>query len=249
MKPLRILGFVAALSLSGGAAHAAPILTLTVSAMGTQSNQTAPRDAQDAFLASLQPGYITETFDGHSAGTQLMSFATSVGDLTMAGAGSSSGACSGSLGGCGAGLAILNAGNSPFSGRFATSGSNWLDSFDATHVVFEPKAGVNAVGFFINDPNDAGGRFSFTLADSEVSLDFGNIFGGRLSNGRLLYLTFFASQDISSLSIYSNDRNDGFGIDDVTIGRTQVTVPEPGALALLGLGLAGSGLIRRRRTR
>jgi hypothetical protein len=46
--------------------------------------------------------------------------------------------------------------------------------------LFEPKAGVNAVGFFINDPNDSGGRFSFTLADSEVSLDFGSIFGGGL---------------------------------------------------------------------
>jgi hypothetical protein len=40
----------------------------------------------------------------------------------------------------------------------------------------------------------------------------------------------------------ANASNDGYGIDDVTVGR----VPEPGTLALLGLGLLGVGLMRRR---
>jgi hypothetical protein len=236
----------AALLLIGNVASAAPILTLTVSPVGTQANQTAPRDAQDAFLASLEPGYMTETFEGYAAGTQQLTLNTSVGAFTMASAGTG-GACTNSLGGCNAGLAILNSSITPFSGRFATSGNNWLDSFDARHVMFAPNAGVNAIGFFINDPHDAGGRFTFTMSDSEVTIDLGRILGGALSNGRLFYLTYFASEDINSVSIYSNNQNDGFGIDDVTIGRKAMPVPEPGSLALLGMGLIGFVMMRRAR--
>jgi hypothetical protein len=85
------------------------------------------------------------------------------------------------------------------------------------------------------------------LGSGTVEVDFGSIFGGSLSNGRVFYLTFSSSEDITGLTIFANNSNDGFGIDDVTIGRLAARVPEPGSLALLGLGLLGMGLARRRR--
>lgn len=40
--------------------------------------------------------------------------------------------------------------------------------------------------------------------------------------------------------------NDGYGLDNVAFGSA-VAVPEPGTLAMLGVGLAGLGFLRRRR--
>ena len=238
-----LLGLIAAGSLlASGTALAGPI-SFTMSPVGTSSNLSAPRAAEQAFLATLVSGVVTEDFEGFDAPTQGTPIGTAVGSFSMDVPGSG-GLCSGSLGGCGAGVAILDSGSSVFNGRFNTTvgGSNWLDSFDAQEFHFTPNAGINSIGFYITDPNDAGGRFTFNTATGTESVDFGSIFGGGLSNGRAFYLTFTSSDEITGLTIYSNNRDDGFGIDDVTIG-----VPEPGTLALLGMGLLGAGLARRRR--
>ncbi len=232
----------------GAAAHAAPIINYTVSAPGTSGNTSAPDAAEALFLGSLGAGAVTENFDNFTAGTQQGTFSTSVGDFTMAVAGSN-GLCTGNygtFGGCDNGLVILDSGTTPFNGRFATSPDNWLDSFDARELHFAPIAGVNAIGMFISDPNDAGGRFQFTLSSGDlIDGDLGRLLGNSaISNGRLYYVTFTSSHDITRLSIITHNRDDGFGIDDVTVAR----VPEPGTLALLGLGLLGAGAMRRRRT-
>jgi hypothetical protein len=230
--------------MASGVAQAAPVVSFTLSSPGSQSSQAAPRSAESDFIASLLPGYVTETFENFAVGTQGSPFGTAVGTFTQVTAGYG-GACEGELLGCGGGVAILDAGTSPFSGRFNTTdgGTKWLDSFDSMEFLFSPNEGVNAVGFYITDPNDSGGRFAFKMASGEVSIDFGKIFGNTgLSNGRLFYLTFVSSEDITGLTILSNNRDDGFGVDDVTVGR----VPEPGTLALLGLGLLGVAAMRRR---
>lgn len=43
----------------------------------------------------------------------------------------------------------------------------------------------------------------------------------------------------------TTDNNDGFKIDNLTVSYTGSTAPEPASLSLIGLGLAGLGLVRR----
>lgn len=226
--------------LFAGAAQAAAV-TFTVSAEGL----LVSRAAETAFLASLGTHRSTETFEGFVAGSQGKPLeSASVGSFSMDWAGSG-GACVGKLGGCAAGAAILNSTNSPFGGRFNTTpgGTRWLDSFDARIFTFSPLDNVNSIGFFLTDANDAGGRYDLEVNSDLGTISFDDIFGGGLSNGRVFYLAFTSASAITGITIFSNSSADGFGIDNVTVGQ----VPEPGTVALLGLGLLAAGALRRRR--
>lgn len=240
MKTYTKLFSVGLLAVGVATANAAPVLK--ISGEGA-ANANA---AQASFLSTLQPGYAPpEDFESYDVATdfndQMTSFATSVGtfDVTQPAFNSPTDSCNDEGFQCGAGLAVLNADETPFNGRFATSPSQWLDSMDAQSVKFTPDADNNAVGFFMTDPNDAGGRFSIDGFD----FAFSDVFGKSLGSGGLFYISLYDGEGLDSFEIHSNDPNDGYGIDDVTVGR----VPEPGTLALLGLGLAGLGFSYRRR--
>jgi len=235
---MRKLAFTLATGiLISGAANlnAAPILN--ISSEGLVASQAA----ETAFLGTLAAGFLTETFDaGYIVGSQSLTInsVAGVGSFTMNTAGSG-GDCDASGYSCAAGLAVLDTPNSPFSGRFDVSPDNWLDSMDAQKMTISPVAGFTAMGFYMTDPNDAGGRFSI----GGVDFSFADIFGASLGSGEVYYLTIYDSEGLGDLSIHANDASDGFGLDNVTVGK----VPEPGTLALFGLGLLGLGVARKRR--
>lgn len=219
-------------------ASAAPMLSISV------QGDAAAGQAEDDFLASLNGGYITEDFDSgsYTPGVQspTINSVAGVGSFTRVTSGSG-GLCGSGSYNCNDGLAILDGGTTPFSGRYPVSGDNWLDSMDATEMRISPAAGYNAMGFFMTDPNDSGGRFSI----SGVDFDFDDIFGSALGNGSLFYITLIDTAGLGDVSIFSNNPDDGYGLDNVTVGT--VAVPEPGTVALFGLGLVGIFLARSRK--
>ena len=66
------------------------------------------------------------------------------------------------------------------------------------------------------------------------------------SNGTLLYTTIISDIAISdaTLTFGIDLPKNGWGIDDVKVG----VVAEPATIALMGLGLLGLGLVRRKKT-
>lgn len=238
------IAFVSALSIA--TANAA-LIDVSVSGPGK-----AAAEAAEAQFFSYLTSSTTETFEGFTAASnstgQSSVINTSVGKFEQLAAGSNgSAACNDDGFSCTAGLAVLNAASSPFGGRFPmpheTDNKNWLDSMDSREMKFSIAGMYKAVGFYITDPNDVGGLFDIVFEDqSAVTYNMNDIFTGAQSNGAAYYLGFTSDVAIASLVFRSNHNNDGFGIDNVTIGK----VPEPGTLALLGLGLMGISLVRRR---
>jgi len=239
-------------------AHAAPISTW-VSSIGSAANQSGPAASRDDFLSMLEPGYVTEGFDTLAAGSRHGQATTSVGTFTqeIAGVG---GACTTLPGGCDGGLAVLDASTSPYRDRYAISQSNWLDNAGTRLLRIDPLAGTNAIGFFATDLGDNLLNIEFSIETASGVFNLGNVFEDLLPNAGLRYIAFAADEDIQSLWINTNHDQEGYGIDDVTVGRLAglglptiasfsitTEAPAPGSLALMAFGALGIVALRRRR--
>jgi len=193
----------------------------------------------------------TENFDTTTAGT-VVSSGDTVGGITFTHA----------IGG-GIELAVTDGdqfgGGGPFS---TTSGANFLGTTDFDTLVGgdDPTmsfAASNAIGLYIITPNVdpdvdifdndlalvvGGTEALLTLADVQTSFT--------LSDGSDVYFLGIVDtmSTFTSASIVTDSYALGaifFNVDDIVTAVAQV--PEPGTLAIFGLGLAGLGLARRRR--
>ncbi len=205
--------------------------------------------------------HVTEGFEGFTGSQQSGSFSTNVGTFSASGGASGQSCDYEDTFSCGRGLGIVDMNDTELvesDGKGAETywgrspkpdgeGNNvYLDSLDHEGMVFALNEGFNAVGFFLTDPNDAGGRLDINVSGGDAfSEDIDDIIGGGQSDNTVWYLSFFStSGDIESLT-FSGTQGDGIGIDNVTTAR----VPEPGVMALLGVGLVGLAAATRRRQR
>ncbi len=118
-------------------------------------------------------------------------------------------------------------------------------------VTFSFAAPVDAFGFYVNGLQTnlvsqqtieyVDGSSATQIIDFPSAIDGGGAFVGFIDFGQL----------ISSVTF--NATNDILGFDDLRFGRSEnnpgnpVNVPEPGSIALLGLGLLGLGFARKRK--
>ncbi len=227
------LGFVALL---GASAEAIPVVSVSAEGLA------AANAAQAAFLSGLGAS-TTESFETYAV-DYYPALVTPVGTFSQVVAGNDEPLCSPH---CSDGLWVLDAANSPAWGRFATDGDQWLDTNDSQETLWTaPLSLPTRIGFFINDPDDAGGDFKLRAWNGlGVSSSLIDLVPDDQSSGRVFYVTISDPQGLKEIRIFSNDKNDGLGIDEFTADNP--SVPEPGTLSLLGAGLFAAALRARHR--
>ena len=186
--------------------------------------------AQASFLSKLI-GVGTETFEGFGTTTAPL-------DLTFPGAGTATLSGSGSVW-------ATSPGSTNGIGRYATSGSRYWDTGSLFTITFTNP--IAAFGFYGIDIGDYNGQVTLTTSHGDV-FNIGNTVNG-LGGSVLFWGIIDVEKPFSSLTFGNTAAgSDYFAFDDMTIGTAQqvvTEVPEPGMLALLGIGL-GAGILRRR---
>lgn len=194
--------------------------------------------ARTNFLASLSASVGTEDFEGIASGAVVplaLSFPGTSGSITA------------TLTGGGG-----NVRSSGGAGRFATSGSQFLETDSGGDFNIEFSDPVAAFGFFGTDIGDFGGNLILTLTNGTTEMV--TIDTDTEPNGSLLFWGFRDDTNTyTNIAFTNTGSGDVFGFDDMTVGDpTQVlppTIPEPNAfIALSMIALCGGARRWRERT-
>jgi hypothetical protein len=215
-----ILALAAAAALALAApAFAVPDVKVKVSNIGDASDKSTPGKSEERFLNSLEAGYASEDFEGFEGGSRHQSLDTAAGTFTQQVAGKG-GLCRNLPGGCNGGVSILDVPDSPYDDRYAISGDKWLDNAGTRLLRFTPIGGINSIGFFATDLGDPNKQIDVKISVDGEMVDISHLlFGVEAPNAGLRYITFRSKKDIDELWIQTNENKEGYGIDDITVGR------------------------------
>lgn len=203
----------------------------TVAATSARAEFTVFDDRTEFLAATLQTA--TESFDGWVKDTGFHTNAVDVGAFTLSmtpGAGT-----------------IYNLIDAPPQKSNSTNinGTTHLMVFTDTGIdlTFSFDQPITAFGADFKGINDEFERTQFSADGSFITVP------GEPVNLQLTFFGFTSDTPFDSLTFHGV-RNDIYGIDDVTFGTALrvPAVPEPGTMAMLGLGLAGVAMARRRAT-
>lgn len=227
------------------AAMAASPLTAQTTFRGQTLNPAetvsgAALTARNSFLGALSASVATNDFESLTLGAtapQILNFGFA-GNATLNGSGE----------------VVDFTGN-----RFPTSGRQyWRQVVGPTNsfsIGFSQA--VAGFGFYGTDIGDFNGRLtlqffsgasminSFLVQDGDLSGDYREALDGNL----LFWGVLYGSNSFDRINFLLEGDEDVFGFDDMTVAdaRDVVGVPEPGSVALLISGLAGLGVVARRR--